>query len=400
MSSARVALVSRIFLPEPGAAAYRLGALVRHLGARGVRVTVLTSTVPAGLTDIPAVAGVRVRRWPVLRDAGGTVRGYLPFASFDVPLLGRLLTMARPDVVVVEPPPTTGAVVRIVCALRRVPYVYYAGDVSSTAAASIGVPAPVVAALRALERFAVRGARVVLTVSHGVADDLRALAGAVPTQVVGTGVDTDVFRLLPHEERTPTFVYAGTMSELHGAEVFVRAFARVAKEHPSARLIMYGQGVDVPRLAELADQLVPGRVLFPGRVPATVVAEALSNAAAGLASLRPHGSYEYAYPTKMFAVTACGTPVIYAGPGPGHDMVRDHELGWACPWTPEAVASAMNAALARPHDPTDRARLNAWTVANASQRCVGERAALAVLDVGAGALPRQTPWAREEADTP
>src|SRR5690606_39527813 len=77
----------------------------------------------------PARPGrVRVRRARVLRDSSGYVRGYLPYLSFDVPAALRLLTVRRPDVVVVEPPPTTGVVVRLVCALRRVPYVYYRSE--------------------------------------------------------------------------------------------------------------------------------------------------------------------------------------------------------------------------------------------------------------------------------
>ena len=132
--TSRVVIATRLFPPEPGAAAYRLGALARTLGARGARVDVLTTRPPAASGAPKDLSGVRVHRWPVLRDAGGNVRGYIQFASFDGPLAFRLLATPRPGAVVVEPPPTTGTVVRLVTALRRVPYVYYAGDVSSTAA--------------------------------------------------------------------------------------------------------------------------------------------------------------------------------------------------------------------------------------------------------------------------
>ena len=43
-----------------------------------------------------------------------------------------------------------------------VPYVYYAADVWSDATASMGAPGPVVAVMRWVERFALRGARDVL----------------------------------------------------------------------------------------------------------------------------------------------------------------------------------------------------------------------------------------------
>ena len=95
---------------------------------------------------------VEVRRAPVLRDKTGAVRGYVSYLSFDLPLIARLLTGARPDVVVSEPPPTTGAAVRLACALRRLPYVYYCADIVSDAAALAGVPSIVTLFLSTLFR--------------------------------------------------------------------------------------------------------------------------------------------------------------------------------------------------------------------------------------------------------
>src|SRR5690625_1410599 len=97
--SLHVVVATRIFAPEPAAASLRLGALVRALADAGHRVTVLTTTAPGRYVPPP---GVRVRRWPVLRDRDGYVRGYLQYLSFDVPLALRLLLTRRPDAVVVE----------------------------------------------------------------------------------------------------------------------------------------------------------------------------------------------------------------------------------------------------------------------------------------------------------
>ena len=86
----RAAIASRLFPPESGAAAYRLGALAKALADRRAEVDVITTRPPHGL--VPAdPPGVRAFRWPVLRDAGGNVRGYVQFASFDGPLLLSLI---------------------------------------------------------------------------------------------------------------------------------------------------------------------------------------------------------------------------------------------------------------------------------------------------------------------
>lgn len=376
-----VVIASRLFPPEPGAAAFRLGWLARTLARRGVRVEVLTTLPPRvaeGSTHWDD--GIVVRRWPVLRDAGGNVRGYIPFASFDLPLLGRLM-VSRADVIVVEPPPTTGFAVRLVCMVKRVPFVYYAADVSSTAAAGIGVSPVVVRVLRAVESWVMRGAAHVLAVSEGVAREVAAL-GVDPTRVsvVGTGVDTETFAPATEpDDGTPTLVYAGTMSEVHGTEVFVRAFALVAAEQPRAHLVMLGQGTERDTLQRLADQLVPGRVTFEGLVGADRVAQAMGSAWAGLASVRPGRGYDFSFPTKMFVATACGTPVIYSGVGPGRDIVVDNQLGWAADWQADEVAAAMRHALAQAPDAQHRARLASWTRDHASQSSVSSKAADAVV---------------------
>ena len=348
-------------------------------------MTALTTRPPRGVDPTWSRDGVRVRRWPVLRDAAGAVRGYVQFASFDGPLFFRLLLATRrPDVVVVEPPPTTGAVVRLVCGLRRVPYVYYAADVSSTAAEGIGVPAPVVRVLRSVERWVLRGAAQVLAVSPGVAAEVQGLG--VPAErvtMVGTGVDTEQFSpAVAATAASRTFVYAGTMSEIQGVEVFVRAFARLAREDDDVTLVMLGDGAEAPALREMAELLCPGRVRFEGLVSASRVADELRAARAGLASVRPSRGYDFAYATKMFVSTACGTPVVYAGVGPGRQLVVEHDLGWAADWDVDAVADAMRQALASPSSASRQVRLAEWTRANASLALVGSRAAEAVLAQG------------------
>ena len=108
-----------------------------------------------------------MRRFPVLRDRDGYVRGYLQYLSFDLPLAVRLLVEPRPDIVVCEPPPTTGAVVLAICALRRVPYVYYAADVWSDASLAAGAPRAVVRLLSRVEGTVVRRAAGVITADIG-----------------------------------------------------------------------------------------------------------------------------------------------------------------------------------------------------------------------------------------
>ncbi|PFG38704.1 glycosyltransferase involved in cell wall biosynthesis [Georgenia soli] len=372
----RVVLATRIFAPEVAAASFRLRALCEALARGGADVTVLTVRAPGPDAGPP---GVRVRRWPVLRDRSGYVRGYLQYLSFDVPLLLRLLLAPRPDVVVCEPPPTTGAVVRAVCALRRVPYVYYAADLWADAAEAARMPAPAVRVLRVVEQLALHGARRVIAVSDGVRERLAAL-GVHNATTVRNGVDTSVFT--PEgpsaaETEQPTIVYAGTTSEWQGADVFVRAMPAVLEQVPDARLVFLGQGSAWPAIADLAAALPRGAVEMRGLVPPAEAARWQRGAAAAAVSIVPGQGYDFAYPTKIYAALACGTPVIFAGTGPAADDIRAHDLGWAVDHDVEAVAAAMVSALRA--EPADAGRLAAWVEEHASAAAAGRAAADVVL---------------------
>ncbi|MEW1958967.1 glycosyltransferase family 4 protein [Kineococcus sp. NPDC059986] len=372
-----VRIATRTYPPDVGAAPFRLRALARALVARGCEVEVLTTSATRAETPD---AGVRTRRLPVLRDGDGVVRGYLPYLSFDVPLTARLLTGRRPDVVVHEPPPTTGVVTRLTSRLRGVPYVSYLPDVWSQGAVAAGAPAPVLRAVALAEQASLRGAARVLAVTQGMADEVvRGGVDASRVRVVGNGVDVDVFR--PAVEVVAAqgvrVVYSGTMSEWQGAEVFVRGFARFVADHPGATLTMVGGGVDVPRLRELA-RTVPG-VQLPGTVPPERAAELLAGADVALASLVPASGYDLMSPTKIFAATACGTPVLFAGVGSGATLVREHDLGWAVAHDPAAVAAALSEV--RTPSPEQRERLRSWALAHGSLAAAADRAADAVTDL-------------------
>ena len=368
MSEPRVVVASRIYPPEVGAASFRLRRLAVALAGAGADVRVLTTRAPA-VAAPPSDPGVEVRRWPVLRGRDGAVRGYLPYLSFDLPLLIRLVLGPRPDLIVAEPPPTTGLAVGLAARLRRAPYAYYAADVWSDAAAATEAPRWLVGLLRRAESRVLRHAEVVLAVSEEVRDRVVAL-GTAPgrVHVVGNGVDTEIFTPSGGSAAAsePLAVYTGTMSEWQGAEVFVRAMPAVLYELPEARLAFLGQGSDEANLRQLAGTLAPGAVSFHGLRPPDEAARWLRAARAALVSIRPGAGYDFARPTKIFAAAACGTPVVFAGQGAGAQLVRDAGLGAAVPHQPDEVARAIVEALRNPHDEAARARRAAWVDEHAS----------------------------------
>lgn len=387
LAGRRVALVSRIYGPEPGAASFRLAALARAMRDAGARVRVLTTRAPAPYPGEPAGhEDIEIRRAPVLRDRDDYVRGYLPYASFDVPAFFRILFSRGLDAVVVEPPPTSGVAMRLACAIRRIPYLYYLADVWSDAVEAIDEPGIVARILRRVELFALNGAAAVLSASQEFTD--RVIELGVRSQVVtlGNGADDTLFtpdgprRDLGH----PYLLYAGTASEMHGADVFIDAVARVRQTDPAVQVVFVGQGAERRKLEASAERVAPGGVLFEPRLSPEETAEWIRGAAATLASVDPATPYHRMFPVKMYASVVCGTRVIYAGGQPGRAFAETAGNGWAVDYDADQVAEAMRAAVASPATEAERAALAARAADEYSLRAVAARGVGALVEVLAG----------------
>ncbi|MGO2139607.1 MAG: glycosyltransferase [Leucobacter sp.] len=373
----RFAILTRIFEPEPSAASFRLAALAETISASRHDVEVLTVKPVAGQHSNDEARPYGVRRLPVLRDSAGYVRGYVQYMSFDIPLFFRILFGRTRDMLVVEPPPTTGVFARLGAALRRTPYAYYGADIWSDASASTGAPGFVVKTVRAMERFAFTGAHVVLAVNDGVADRIREIAPKAHVVTIGNGVNTRIFAPGGTELGEGTFaVYTGTASEWQGADVFIRAFAE--GDFGDAKLVFLGQGSAWSSLKQLADEL-GAPVRFVDSVPPEQAAAWLRGAAVSLASIAPGGGYDFAFPTKMFASWGSGTPVIYAGPGPARAVLSENPvLGIGVEHEVEAVRAALVQQFAVTQSHTDE--ISSWAQQNVSLSSVAERALGAIID--------------------
>lgn len=103
----------------------------------------------------------------------------------------------------------------------------------------------------------------------------------------------------------------------------------------------------------------------------------IRGAVAALSSVTPGQGYDFAVATKMFAATACGTPVIQSGDGYGNRLVENSALGWSVPYDAESVAAAVRAALAGVDRPPPE-HLRAWTEQDASLDGAADRGVTAL----------------------
>jgi glycosyltransferase involved in cell wall biosynthesis len=373
----RIVIASRVFAPEVSAASAILRTWAEEFRDRGCEVTVLTTRPPRGaVIDDPP--GVDVRRARVKRDRQEYVRGYLNYLTFDIPLAFRLLFSRRADLYIVEPPPTTVAVVRVIAGLRRTPYVVRAADYWSEAAELVTSSRLILGLLRRVEAWGLRGAKKLFAAHDPLIARFRSVGITTPAMPIGFGADTKDFRYegQPPPE-TPVFVYAGTHSEWHGAVIFVNAMPEVLKQHPDARLVYYGNGEERDSMQARARELgIEGSVTFHAPIPPAALSPLLAGATASVASLAPVPANEYAFATKIYSSLAAGCPVIFAGIGPTVEFLNDSghpRAGVSVDYDVDAAAAAMNAAAAVPLKPAGRADLAHWSASQYSLNAIAKR---------------------------
>lgn len=349
----KIRIVSRIFLPEAAAAALRLGAVAKAC-ASFAQVEVITARPNKTYADTgkdKTEAKYTVKTWPVHRNKDGYVKGYLSYLSFDVPIFFRYLFAKKADITLVEPPPTTGFVMRIASFLRRSKYVWYAPDIWYKAAEAVA-SGPAVKVVKFIEGFAMRGAQTVIAINEEVARCAKEL-GAKQVVIIPNGVDTELFtpegENITEQERknigignAPFLLYAGTASNWQGADIFIRALSQV-REQTLYHLVFIGRGDQWQNLYALVQQLkLEERVHFLPTVSAEKAASWTRSARAALVSIKTGIGYDFAYPTKIFAALSCGTPVIYAGANAQVICdIREYKLGYGTKYEVSEVAKAI-----------------------------------------------------------
>ncbi|WP_309617615.1 glycosyltransferase [Salinibacterium sp.] len=368
-------IATRIFGPEISAASAILRTWAEEFRDRGAEVTVLTTKPPRGaiVNDPP---GIEVRRASVKRDRQQYVRGYLSYMSFDLPLAFRLLFSPRADLYVVEPPPTTVGVVRVIAALRRTPYVVRAADYWSEAAEMVTSSSLILGTLRRVESWGLQGAKMLFAAHEPLIDRLREVGVTTPAVPIGFGADTKAFHYDGQTPpKPPVFVYAGTHSEWHGAGIFVNAMHEVVQQYPGARLLFYGNGEEREGIRARARELgIERYVEFHAPIQPAALSPILAGATVSVASLTPVAANEYALATKVYSSLTAGCPVIFAGVGPTVAFLSGHpQAGVAVGYNVGAAAAAMIRAAVSPVQPAERAELARWSASQYSLNAIARR---------------------------
>jgi glycosyltransferase involved in cell wall biosynthesis len=178
---------------------------------------------------------------------------------------------------------------------------------------------------------AVYGRARFVAISPSTRDDLvRRGIRADRIDVVLCGLDHARYRLLPGVARgeAPTVVHLGRVRKYKAIDVVLAAFDRVRREVADARLVVVGDGPELPALRRLAARLDLGRsVTFTGRMRADDVVDVLNRARVCV-----NASPKEGWGLTVVEANACGVPVVGSDRPGLRDSIRDGETGFLVPY--------------------------------------------------------------------
>ena len=305
---------------------------------------------PFEFYGLPLLARMSIEYAPVTGPPFARRAGYLAFA------IGRMLGASRADAVITRDLGVASALLRVPRRLRP-PVVYeshgYAPDVAAALPGMIPAAnapsATKVARLERREAFVWRNADGYVTITAGLADDLKQRLGERGTLAVvpdGTRIAVDPGRAIDDQQQGAV-VYAGHLYAWKGVDVLLDALGQLG----GVRGVIVGGYEKEPDLARLRERAarfgISDRVTFTGLVPPSAVAAYL-RAARMLVLPNPASaiSTRFTSPLKLFEYMAAGRPIVASDLPSIREVLRHEENALLVePGNPTALAAGVRRLL-------------------------------------------------------
>jgi len=198
------------------------------------------------------------------------------------------------------------------------------------------------AKIRKLEERVYKRLDGVVAISHGLAEDLRAIFSIqAPLAIIPDGVNLDLFRMERRPIERGKIIYVGQMYSWKGVKVSIQAMPHL----PGWQLHMVGGGEkEIEAYRQLAMKMgVADRVVFHGQVPPLEVCKHLADAQVAVLPLtRDTIGARYTSPLKLFEYMAAGVPIV-ASDLPSLREILQHEVNALLvePENPQALADGI-----------------------------------------------------------
>jgi glycosyltransferase involved in cell wall biosynthesis len=148
----------------------------------------------------------------------------------------------------------------------------------------------------------------------------------------------------------PIVIFSGNFYQWHDVTTLLKAFLQVIANHPSAHLVLLGDGENRLSMMKLAADLkLSQSVTFTGMVPHEEVPRFLTAADIGVVPYPAMDTELWLSPLKLFEYMASGLAVIASNAGQLCEVIRDGYNGLLVPPGDElGMASAINRLIENP----------------------------------------------------
>jgi len=360
----KILMLTQYYAPEPHD---KVTDLAEQLSTRGYPVQVITGfpCYPRGkiysgyrqsLYSEEYLNGPLVTRIPQFPDhSRSAVKRMLYYCSFALSLVTLGLWRARSaDVIYVyQAALPIGLSAWLISRLKRTPYVVDVVDLWPESVASSGMMKNrlVLRLIYVLAKFIYRGAARIHVITEGYRDNL--IAMGVPAKKISVirswppeGMFDPVAADAKFAEETGlsgrfNVVYAGAMGKSQHLETVVEA-ALLLKDIPKIQFVMIGDGVELPRLQQFADEKGATNVCFWERKPPEEMPKIYALSDALLVHLKPDPMSQISIPAKTLAYLASSRPLLMAVQGEAGELVEKYGCGLPVPpCNPAALAEAV-----------------------------------------------------------
>lgn len=198
--------------------------------------------------------------------------------------------------------------------------------------------------------------RLVIAPSRVAEGSLRSFGVTAPVRVIPTAVAIPETAVLTQEsasraraahdipEGVPLLLYVGRIAQEKNIETILLAFTQVASTHPTAHLLVVGDGPHLEACRRFALERCSGvGIHFTGAIPHSQLAPLYA-----AADLFVFGSTTETQGLVMAEARAAGTPCVVARGGGASETVVDGEDGLVVDPVPAAFASAIGGLLGSP----------------------------------------------------
>lgn len=360
----KVLILSQYYTPEPLPKAHELA---KGLTERGHQVTVVTGfpNYPDGTIykryriqawRVENIDGVRVIRVPLYPDhSRSTLRRILNYLSFSISasVLGPVLCGMADVMFVFHPPLTIGIAAWVISLIRRLPFVYWVGDLWPEMPVASGMlrSRKLVAMLECLADFVYARAHLIAVASPGMIEHLK--AKGVPEQklrVLTDWADESIFHPLPTNPGLAeelgmkgkfNILFAGYLGIAQKLDTLLEA-AETLRPYGNIQLVIVGDGIEKARLEREIAQRKLGNIKLLGHYPMSTIADVYALADVLLVHLSAHPIFDVSIPAKTYGYMACSKPILAAVNGATAKLIPSARAGLTCPpENPGAMAETV-----------------------------------------------------------